>query len=157
MRAEVVPQIQQHVGQRVPNLSRAAEHAQVVAFREHRAAARERAMHGSRDARADRFHPARKSRSVLRLDDQVNVITLERELRDAKLSALARRPEGAANLAHQGRAAKRRNARSHAPRHEAGKTPSEALAPAMPHARPRPRLAPGTDAPTTPTILRPKC
>jgi hypothetical protein len=54
----VLAEVQQETGERVPHLAWCPEHAVVVAIRQHLPATREHAVHGPRDPRADRLHPA---------------------------------------------------------------------------------------------------
>jgi hypothetical protein len=73
----------------------------VVAATKHCTGAAEDPIHSARDARADRFHPASECSLILRFDEDVNVISLDRELCDAEAAALARRSEAAADFLHE--------------------------------------------------------
>lgn len=79
--------VEQHVGERVPHLTRGLEHARVVARREDAAAAtpHEIAVHATRESNGEALHATRQSRAIIRLDDHVKVIALDRVLRDAEL------------------------------------------------------------------------
>ena len=74
----VPARVEQHVGERVPHLPRARQHLVVIAVREHlpAAPAPERAIHGVRELRRDRLHPAPERRDAVGLDDQMHVIVL---------------------------------------------------------------------------------
>jgi hypothetical protein len=60
--------------------------------------ATEDAIHRSREPRTERLHAARERPVVERLDDQVNVIALQRVMDYAEIAALAALPQTAPEL-----------------------------------------------------------
>jgi hypothetical protein len=102
----VVPCIHQHVGERVPHLARAGEDALVVALGEHSAGAPERAVHGEREARAERLHRAPERGAIARLDDQVHVVALDRVVDEPEARPLLRSPKGGFDCPHDAPLAK---------------------------------------------------
>jgi hypothetical protein len=73
----MAPRIHQHIRERMPHFSRRAKDVEVEAVGENGALAPEDAVHGSRDARSDGFHPTGKLSLAHRLDQHVNVIVLD--------------------------------------------------------------------------------
>jgi hypothetical protein len=105
---QVTSRIQEHVRERVPHFARRAEDVKVIAVREDGAAAAEDAVHGSCEARTDRFHARSEIPLTRRLDNRVQVIVLDRILDEAKAPAVARSPEAAFQLSHEFHRAQRR-------------------------------------------------
>ena len=70
----------------------------VVAIREDVPAVPQRAMRGTRHSNREPLHTSRKGALVFGLDDQVQVIGLDREVHDAKGLFLARRDRAAHRL-----------------------------------------------------------
>ncbi len=67
----------------------------MVAIGEHRAATTEDTVHGSRKTCSDGFHPRCKVLAARRLDDQVDVVGLDRIVSDPEARSLARSPQAA--------------------------------------------------------------
>ena len=105
---EVPPRVQKAVRQRVANLARGTQNVEVEAVGEHRAAAAEYAVHGSREARADGFHSRREIALARRFDDRVEAIVLYRIMNQPEAASVARYTEAALQLAHEPHAAQRR-------------------------------------------------
>jgi hypothetical protein len=97
----VLPRVQKHVGERVPDLSRRTQHLQVEAFEQDRSAAAEGEIDGSSEPRPDRLHPGRERPGTAGLDDHVNVVGLDRIVDQAKIPAPAGHAEGPFELSNQ--------------------------------------------------------
>jgi hypothetical protein len=117
----VPSRVQQHVRERAPHFPRRAQDVQVVAVREHPAPSREDAVCRARDARRDRLHAAGKVYLACGFDDEVNVIRLNRVVRDAEPTTFTRSPQAAFQRTHVPHASQRRQSESHLQRHMAGK------------------------------------
>ena len=61
----------------------------VVTIREYRAALAKRTMHGMHHSDRERLHPARQGLFVVGLDNQVQMVRLNREMHNAKVGPLA--------------------------------------------------------------------
>ena len=118
--------------------------------REHRPPPPEHAPHGMRDADRHRLHPAREDARVLRLDDQVQVIALDRVVHDPEPGPAAQRPKGLLDASYEPRLPEPRHPAPHAQRHVTWLVPREPLARPMEHAWPRPGPSPRTLAATAP-------
>jgi hypothetical protein len=80
----VAPRVQENVAKRIAHLSRGWKEPHVVAIGENATAATEDTIHGTGETRADRHHAASECGAVLRLDDEVRVISLERVVHEAE-------------------------------------------------------------------------
>ena len=80
----VLSPIHEHVDQRTPHLARCAERAGVVAIAPHSTAPAEHAIDRARKANREPCRAARQRFLVGRLDHEVNVIRLHREMDDPK-------------------------------------------------------------------------
>ena len=80
----VLPQVLQHVAERVPYLARARQLPDVIAASHDLSVTREHAVHGERDSRADGLHPPPERDVILRFDDQVQVVSLDRVVHEPK-------------------------------------------------------------------------
>jgi hypothetical protein len=69
--------VQQHIGERVSDLARRAQHVQVVTIHQNRTGAAEHAVHSASEARSERLHAAAKCRLIICFDDEVCVIALQ--------------------------------------------------------------------------------
>jgi hypothetical protein len=87
----VLAKVQQHVGQRVPDLPRRPQHAQVVAVGEDPAAAPERPVHEPRQADTEGLHAPPQGASVVRLDHEVGVIGLQGVLHNVEIPSPTQR------------------------------------------------------------------
>ena len=90
---EVPPRVEEHVRQGVADLTGCPQHVEVVAVREHWAATAEDPVDGPCQARADRLHARGQIVGARGLDDQVQVVGLDRVMDDAEARALAGRSE----------------------------------------------------------------
>src|SRR5262249_17938317 len=72
----------EHVNKSVPHFTRRSKRASVVAIRPHLPPPIERAVDRERHANRKSSHPFREVELVLRLDHQVNVVALYREVQD---------------------------------------------------------------------------
>jgi hypothetical protein len=130
--------IEPHVGERVPHLPRAGEDPNVIPVGEHSARSPERPVHGPGEARGERLHPAPEGVAVLRLDDQVRVIGLDRVVDEPEVVPLVAAPEGGLELADDVAPAQGRQTRPHLQRHIVGLSLGQRLSAAMAHERVRP-------------------
>ncbi len=76
--------VHQHIDQPVTNLARGAERPRVIPIAPHVASAPQNALDRARHANCKSTHAARKRGLVLRLDEQVHVVSLNRIVHDAK-------------------------------------------------------------------------
>jgi hypothetical protein len=65
--------VEEHVGERVPDLGRRAEHVRVVAVGEHRPAPAHVAVQALREPDREALHPLGQGAAGVRLDDEVQV------------------------------------------------------------------------------------
>ena len=147
---EMTPRIQQHVCNRIPDFARRAQHMEVESIRENAATKPEYPVHGPCEASRDRLHPACQRMLPCGLDHEVHVIRLDRIVRDAKGSALARHGKARFELLHQPVGAQRGNARPHLERHMTWEPRRQTRTRPMRVPRIRTRLAPGSFATSTP-------
>src|SRR5262249_35074554 len=83
---EMLLVVRNAINEGVPNLARAREIAPVIAIAPNAPTpAPRRCVEESIRAHRERFHPARERAFVVRLDDQMNVIVLDRELDDVEV------------------------------------------------------------------------
>ena len=104
--------VQQHVTKRVPDLTRRLQGAHMIAVGKHRPTASEHTIDRSGEPGTNGNHPARQRRSVVGLDEQMNVVRLHGEVRDPKVSAFARPSQAPRELVDEAPRAKRRNVRA---------------------------------------------
>jgi len=78
----VLVPVAMHVLQRAPHLLEAAQDVRVITVGKDLPAPPELAIDGFGDANREPLHPARQATLVLRLEQQVNVIALDRELHE---------------------------------------------------------------------------
>jgi len=74
---------------------------QVIAVREHGAAAAEDAVHRPSQARGDRLHSGSEISLARWLDDRMQVIVLDRVVNQPEVPALARSRQAAFQLSHE--------------------------------------------------------
>jgi len=97
----VLASVHQHVDNPNANHAGRFQRARVISIAPDRPANAERTIHCARQPNREPSHPAREHVPIRRLDDEVRVIVLDRELDDAKRVADRRRKAGFANgLAH---------------------------------------------------------
>jgi hypothetical protein len=70
----VLSGVQEHIGERVPDLARGVEHAHVVAIAEDSASSLEDAVHDAGEPGAERLHAAAERSPVVRLQEEVRMI-----------------------------------------------------------------------------------
>lgn len=77
--------ILEHVAEGVSNLARGRQLARVIAMSPHRAGSANCAVEGPGGADGEAAQPGRESHLVVRFDDQVNVVALDREVHDTEV------------------------------------------------------------------------
>jgi hypothetical protein len=147
---EVPPRVEQHVGERVPDLPRRPQYVQVIAVRQNGALAPEDAVHGASEPRAERLHAAGEIELACGLDDCMKVIALDRVVDEPEAAALARRSEAALQVSHQSPAAQRGHAAAHLQGDVAGEASRERSSRSVRIARIRSALASRAGAPAAP-------
>ena len=147
---QVASRIQQDIRQRVPHLARRPQHVKMKTIGEHRPAALEDPIHGSRNARGNRFHAAGQVALARSLRNQVHVVVLDRVVREPEAPAVARRSEAALELTHERNAAQRRQPAPDLQRDVARKTGGERRTSTPRMTRIQTGLAPGTRASSSP-------
>jgi hypothetical protein len=80
----VLAEIEKDVGEPAPDLARGAERVGMIALLPHCPAPAQRMVNGPCTADREPLNAAGERAGVVRLDDQVNVVRLHRELDDAK-------------------------------------------------------------------------
>ena len=113
----VPARVQQHVAERAVDLARGRQQVHVVAVGEHAPGPPCDAIHGPREPRADGGHAAAERAAIVRLDDEVRVIALERVVDEAEARTLAAVGEAPLDLAHDRHGAERRQAGTEAKGH----------------------------------------
>lgn len=146
----MAPRVEQHVGDRVPHLAGRAQDVEVEAVGQDGAAEPERSVHGSREPGAERLHPIREIARSRGLDDRVHVVALDRVVRDAETTALARLAKRLLELDHEAPRAERRKTASDPQRDVARMRTLECGALAMRIATDRAGLAAGAGATPSP-------
>lgn len=135
--------IQEHVGDRVPNLARSAKHADVIPIREHRTASPEDAVHSLREPRTDCLHSAPERFPILCFDDHMRVVALERVVNETKRVAFTPPRERVLDLAHELHCSQRGNIASNLDGDVSREQAGEAFARAVADARIPPGLPSG--------------
>jgi len=105
--------VQEDVGKRVADFPGRPEHVEVVAVREHGAAAGEDAVRRARQARGDRLHSGSEIRRARGLDDCVHVVALDRVMRNPEPAPFAGLAPAPLELAHESRGAEGRDVAAH--------------------------------------------
>src|SRR5262245_12230809 len=77
-------EVREHVNQRIANRARTLQRATVPPIRKEPASPREQPIHAPCDADAQAAHPFDQRLVISRLDDEVEMIALHREVDDAK-------------------------------------------------------------------------
>src|SRR6185503_19635484 len=83
---------------RATHVQRRSERTRVVPLCEDGAATRMHSIDGLRDANAEALHAARQTAAVVRLNDEVNVVTLDRVVRETEAEAIPRLVERGAQV-----------------------------------------------------------
>lgn len=146
---QVLPRVEQHVGDRVSHLPRSPESAQVVAVGKDASGEGQGAARCERKPRRERHHAAGERASPVGFDDEVRVIRLDGIVHDAEVVApqtLERVFEGA----HEAHGAECWHAGTHAQCDVCRLVRSDAPARKVRHTRPRTRLSARSDARTAP-------
>lgn len=112
----MVPAVQEDVPQRIANLARRSQLVRVVAIGEYRPSAAEHSIDGSCEPGTDGHHAPRQRRAIGRLDDEMEMVRLQRVLSHTKLLALARLSHAVFQLVSHGQTAQRGEARPNAER-----------------------------------------
>jgi hypothetical protein len=112
--------VEEHVGNRIPDLAWCPQHVDVTAVGEGLPGSPEHPIHRPREARHDRLEPQGEIPGARRLDQQVHVVALHRVVDEDPEGDVAGMPRG------------------------------ERCAPPVRIARPRPGPAPGADSPAAP-------
>ena len=99
--------VQQHVADRIPDLRRCRQKAEVVAVCEHRPGSFGDAIHRPCDACGDRLHAASERVAVACFDDQVRVIALEGVVHEPETGPSPRDSKTSLQLADDGNGPKR--------------------------------------------------
>jgi len=102
----VLRPVLEHIEQRGARLPRTLELVRMVPVREDRTAMAERTMCRARHANRQPLHAAREGRLGRGLDDQVQMVGLNREVHDSKAVLLTRRDRAAHRLEKQSITAK---------------------------------------------------
>jgi hypothetical protein len=152
----MLPHVVQHVHQSIAHFARRSQHAVVVALREHGTAQPERTVHCPRDPRSDRHHPAPERLRPVRLDQQVHVVALEREVHDSERALLGGLRERPLDFAHDSAVSQRRQAATHAQRHVTRLVPADVTAQEVGNPRVRGALPTGAITPAAPADDRSK-
>ena len=152
----MVATVQQHVRNGVPDFPRRSQDVDVAAVREHGAAPSEDAIRRACKACGYRLHSARERMSARGFDDQVDVVALDRVVRDAETTPLAGFTPAPLDLAHEARGAQRRNIAANLQRDVARVARGQARPAAMEIARSRASFAARVLARSSPTTLRSK-
>jgi hypothetical protein len=85
----VLAKIAEHIRERVPSGSRRCQRAPVPSVGPEAPSSKDEAVHPPRDPNGETSHSSRKSVPVGGLDQQVQVISLHREMHDAKHAVMA--------------------------------------------------------------------
>ncbi len=93
--------VHQHVSQCVPHLGRCLQHHAVIPVLQDRSRAREHAIHCTRETRAQCIHPAPQRVRILRLHQQVDVIRLDRVVREPEVPPITGLRPGPFELSYE--------------------------------------------------------
>jgi hypothetical protein len=125
----------------------------VVAIGEHRSRASEDAVHGPREPRTDRLHPASECILVVGFHDQMRVIPLERVMHEPKILAIAPDGKAALDLSNQSDGAQRSDPRSRFERYVTRRSTVESDS--RPVSDPRTRSGLPSGSRSSPTVSHP--
>jgi hypothetical protein len=115
----VLPGVAQHVRERVPHLAWRGQQTGVVALGDHAAAPVPHAVGRASDPDGQRAHAATQAISAFGLDNEVDVVALNRVLHEPEVGALTAAAEAPLDPVHHGPRAQRRQARGAPHRHVA--------------------------------------
>lgn len=153
---EVMPRIQQDVGDRIPYLARRPQDAKVIATVQDRPGDREGAVDRMREARADRLHPAAESLLAGRLDEEMHVVDLDGVVDNPKVAALAALSEARPKLLNEATSAERRESGAHSHGDVGGRPAGYRRTPEVLDSRPRTRWAARATSRTSPSEATPE-
>ena len=148
--------IHQHVRERVPHLPRRAQDVEVKAIGEHGPAPLEHSVHGSREARSDRFHSRSEMALARRFDNGVEMVVLNRIVNQSEALAVARLSEAALQLTNQPHRSQRRQPAAHLQGDMARKSRRQRFPRSMRVSRIRAALAARARASSAPAIYLPQ-
>jgi len=152
LRLQVSTSIQKHVAHRIPHLGRRPQHHMVKAVQQDTPLPPEHPVHGPRQASSQRIHPSTERTSIIGLDDQVQMVGLDRVVHEPKVLALEHAGKRPLHLPHQSPSAKRRDIGSDLQGHMAGKPRSQRRSPKMGNPRIGTTRASGAFSPAAPTV-----
>ena len=112
--------VQQHVTNRVPNLSWRLQNPHVVAIRQDPSAPCKCPLRRPDNPQRDGLHPPSERVPILRLDNQMRMIPQERVMHQPKLTPFAAPRQRLLERPHESSVAERRNPAAHLQRHVAG-------------------------------------
>lgn len=142
--------VQQHVRQSVANLPRRSQYVKVIALAKDCSAAGKHAIHCTRESRGNGLHARADVCRARGLDQQVDVIGLDRVVRDPEATAIADLPPARLEFANETRASEARNVGSNLDCDVAGVSACEWSAPGVTDLRNRSALPSGTHSSTAP-------
>ena len=82
--------VEQYVRERVTDLTWRRETSEVISVSKDPAAHAEDSLRGTREAGAERHHPACQSCGIIGLDDEVRVVALQGVVDDTEVATIAR-------------------------------------------------------------------
>src|SRR4051812_37052842 len=97
----MMSRVEEHISERVPRLPRRLQCPRVITIREHLPSPPELTIDRARDPHAHPLCSTSKRAPILRLDDEMDVITLHRELVHAEPEPPLHRRERLAESSHQ--------------------------------------------------------
>ncbi len=136
--------VHQDVPQCISNLRRRLQHHMVIPVLQDRSRAREHAIHRTREARAQRLHPTPQGVRILRFHQQMDVIGLDRVVREPEIPAITGLCPGSFEFSYELHGSKGRHAIAHLQGDVAGIPGSETGSAEMRDAGPRLRPSAGT-------------
>lgn len=142
----------QHVLQRVAHLTQRSQDAVLNALRKHAASARPQLVQRASDTTIETLHASRERPAIIRFDDQMQMVRLDRVVDDVKGRAL-RRANAARDHVALAQLAQSRQAFDQLERHEPRIMPRNRLARSMRHAA-LPLTLRILATPTPPRLLR---
>jgi hypothetical protein len=92
--------VEQNIGDRVPDLARRPQNVNVAAVGKNPAGSSKDPIHGPRKARGDGLQPASQVARAARLDDQMNMVVLDRVVSEAKSATVAGLSPASLQLLH---------------------------------------------------------
>lgn len=146
----MLARIQQHVGERRTHFPRRAQRTMVISPVEHRSAPFKNPIHSPSQTRVEAFHPVGQGGCTFGLDEEVNMIVLERVMDDAEVGALRDLSQRALDFANEAHRPQGGDIRTNADRHEARRALWKLRTLAVPYPRSRRGLSPSPLPRSTP-------